>query len=292
MPNPDGSLNWNDPGFVSNHQNLGGNMAQAGEYLFGGAGTRDPTQSHNTTQEIINNMNAEPSDWQIQNAIQRDQGFNSGFLNSSAYNPGGANAYAISNSAGQNSGRLPYLNWGIGQGVPKSTWMTGGIVPGSAAATPANLAAQSAAPTSSVNTGNGYNGVVTTPATGSVNTANTTTTNTQNQAAIEAAARAAAQNQVNTNNNAPGSTTNPASAPPSTLQSNSIDLNKNRHDMFKRGNAAAYGNGAQYYQTASLPGGLTGAGAGSGYGGLGYSSANSGNGWGGGNNWNRAIWSK
>jgi hypothetical protein len=86
-----------------------------------------------------------------------------------------------------------------------------------------------------------------------------------------------------------GNGTNTGTNQAETLQSNSIDLNKNRDSMFKRSNVSGYNNGAQYYQTPSLQGN-TGTGTGSGYGGLGYSSANSGRGWGGGNNWNKAIW--
>jgi hypothetical protein len=223
MPNPDGSLNWNDPGFVSNlqnYQNLGGDMNRAAEYLYAGAGANDPTQTSKTTQDRIRNMSAPETEWQKMQNLKRDQGFASGFLASSGYNPGGANSYLISNSVGLNSGNPAgqYIN----------------------------------------STGNGY---------------------------------------TSTNPNAtPVTATTPTGTTPetrggsgSTIVDNSLDLNKNRTGMFKRGNAGGYSNGAQYYQTASLPGGLGGS-AGSGYGGLGYSSANSGAGWGGGNNWNKAIW--
>jgi hypothetical protein len=287
MPNPDGSLNWNDPGFISTlqaYQNAGGDMNRAAEFLYTGAGRTDPTQDGSTIERRIANMDAEPSDWQIQQAMNRDQGFASSQLNSSAYNPRGANAYLISNSVGLNSGYAPKLNWGIGKTVPKSTWTTGGIVPGSMADTQANKqAAVAAGNLASVNTGT-YTGTPAPanrlPGDGSGNNNNNTITS-------------AAQNNNNTNTNNQtrnnnNNNANTGNNQAETLQSNSIDLNKNRQGLFKRSAAGGYSNGAQYFQSASLPGG--GANGVSGYGGLGYSSANSGSGWGGGNNWNRAIW--
>lgn len=121
MPNPDGTPLWNEPGFqstVQQYQNLGGDMNRIGEFLFAGGA------KGNTIAERTRDFNRARTPEELARERQRDADFNSMFLTSQAYNPGGANSYAISNNLGNNNGLPMGMHYVNGQLTNKNPYLS------------------------------------------------------------------------------------------------------------------------------------------------------------------------
>lgn len=121
MPNPDGTPLWNEPGFqstVQQYQNLGGDMSRIGEFLFAGGA------KGNTIAERTRDFNRARTPEELARERQRDADFNSMFLSSQAYNPGGSNAYAISNNLGNNNGLPTGMHYVNGQLTNKNPYLS------------------------------------------------------------------------------------------------------------------------------------------------------------------------
>lgn len=121
MPNPDGTPLWNEPGFqstVQQYQNLGGDMNRIAEFLFAGGA------KGNTLADRVRDFNRERTPEELAAERQRDADFNSMFLSSQAYNPGGSNAYAISNNLGNNNGLPTGMHYVNGQLTNKNPYLS------------------------------------------------------------------------------------------------------------------------------------------------------------------------